>query len=69
MAKVLLEAVRPHVNLYRDPKTSIAWVEDGSTGSGHSCHPNIHHTGSVRGMKSLGYWEAKDRVVESHGFK
>lgn len=68
MAKVLLKVIRPHVQLYRDPKTGIAWVEDGTTGNGHSCHPNISSTGSVRGMKSLGYWNKQDRTVRSHGW-
>lgn len=26
-------------------------------------HPSIHHTGSVRGMKKLGYWGKHDRCV------
>lgn len=48
--------------------TGIVWIEDGSTGVGHSCHPNIDATGSVRGMKKLGYWGEKDVCVRSHGF-
>lgn len=54
--------------LHRDPKTGIAWVKDGSTGLGHSCHANIDGTGSVRGMKALGYWGNEDRTIRSHGF-
>lgn len=26
-------------------------------------HPSIHHTGSVRGMRKLGYWGKADKVV------
>lgn len=26
-------------------------------------HPSIHHTGSVRGMKKLGYWGKHDYCV------
>lgn len=26
-------------------------------------HPSIHHTGSVRGMKKLGFWDKKDECV------
>lgn len=26
-------------------------------------HPSIHYTGSVRGMKKLGYWGKRDRCV------
>ena len=66
--KVLLQVIRPHVKLYRDPRTGIAWVEDGTAGIGHSCHPNISSSGSVRGMKDRGYWGKNDRTVRSHGF-
>ena len=64
----LLRDVNPHVHLYRDLKTGIAWVEDGYTGMGHSCHPNIAATGNVAGMKNLGYWDKTDQTVRSHGW-
>lgn len=67
MSKILLETIRPNVKLYRDSRTGIAWVEDGNTGCGHSCHPHIDASGSVRGMKSLGYWKQKDRTVRARG--
>lgn len=67
MSKVLLEAIRPHVKLYRDPKTGIAWVANGESGCGHSAHPNIDATGSIRGMKAQGYWRKADRCIRSHG--
>jgi len=54
--------------LYRDDKTGIAWIEDGTTGTEISVHANIDTSGSVRGMKNLGYWKRKDRTVRSHGF-
>ena len=60
--------VRAHVNLYRDPKTGIAWIEDGTSGTGLSAHPNIHASGSIRGMRDRGWWGKKDRTVKSHGF-
>ena len=66
--KVLLEVIRPHVKLYRDTRTGIAWVADGESGCGHSAHPNIDATGSIRGMKERGYWRKDDRAVRSHGF-
>ena len=28
-----------------------------------ACHPSIHYTGSVRGMKRLGLWGKHDRCV------
>lgn len=28
-------------------------------------HPSIHYTGSVRGMKKLGYWGKHDLCVRS----
>jgi hypothetical protein len=68
MAKVLIKQVGEYQKLYRDDKTGIAWVENGSTGLGHSCHPNIDSSGSVKGMKDRGYWGKKDRTVRSHGF-
>lgn len=66
--KQLLEEIAPHVKLYRCTRTGIAWVEDGTTGCGHSCHPSIDPTGSVAGMKKLGYWNKTDRTVRTHGF-
>ena len=68
MAKKLIGNVSDYQRLYRDDKTGIAWVEDGSTGLGHSCHANIDASGSIRGMKDRGYWGKKDRCVRSHGF-
>lgn len=67
-SKRLVTQISPHVQLFRDTSTGIAWVEDGTSGQGHSAHPNIDITGSVKGMKQLGYWHPNDRVVESHGF-
>lgn len=66
--KTFIREVKPYCNLYRDSKTGIAWIEDGSTGCGHSCHPNIDASGSVRGMKERGYWNKDDTTVRSHGF-
>jgi hypothetical protein len=67
--KVLVLKVDEHTRIYRDTRNGIAWVEDGRSGTGHSCHPNIDRTGSVRLKKARGDWDKKDRVVESHGFK
>lgn len=66
--KKRIREIRPYVTLYRDTNSGIAWVEDGTSGNGHSAHPNIHATGSVAGMRKLGYWGEKDRAVKSHGF-
>lgn len=68
MSKVLLREVRPYVKLYYDNKNGITWVEDGSTGLTHSCHPNINTSWSVRGMKDKGYWGKEDVTIKSHGF-
>lgn len=68
MAKQLLKEIAPHIKLYRDTRTGIAWVENGSTGNGHSPHPNIDASGSVAGMKKQGYWDQTDQTVRSHGF-
>ncbi len=31
-------------------------------------HPNIHYTGSARGMKNLGYWGKNDYCVRSGNY-
>lgn len=66
--KKLIREINEYTRLYRDDKTGIAWIEDGSTGMGISVHSNISSTGSVRGMKNLGYWDKKARTVKSHGW-
>jgi len=68
MRYIFLGQVGEYQVLKRDTRTGIAWVENGSTGMGHSAHPNIHYTGSIRGMKARGAWGKKDRCVRSHGW-
>ena len=68
MTHTLVKVIIEYVELHRDYKTGIAWVEDGRTGNGHSAHPNIDATGSVKGMKQHGYWQKNDRTVKSHGY-
>lgn len=70
MAKIKLNDPRlgEYQELFRDTKTGIAWIEDGSTGNGHSAHPNIDATGSVKGMKQRGWWDRDAITVRSHGF-
>jgi len=67
MAKVLIKQISEYVALYRDEKTGIAFVENGTVGCEHSCHANIDASGSVRGMRRLGYWREDDRVVRGNG--
>lgn len=33
-----------------------------------ACHPSKHCTGSVRGMKKLGYWGQHDHIVRCGQF-
>jgi len=66
--KALIKEIRPHVKLYRDSKSGIAFVEDGITGCGHSAHPNIDNSGSVSGMKKQGYWDKNAKTVKARGF-
>lgn len=67
MAKRMIKELAPYIELYRDEKTGITWVENGSTGNEHSAHPNIDASGSVRGMKELGYWDKDDVTVRCNG--
>jgi hypothetical protein len=60
--------IEPHVNLFRDPRNGIAWIENGRTGTSHSCHPSIDRTGNLTGMRKNGGW-GNATVVQSHGFK
>lgn len=65
--KKMVREINEHATLYRDDVSGIAWIEDGSTGMGISIHSNIDISGSVRGMKKLGYWRKADRTVRTHG--
>ena len=68
MSKTLIRQIDKHIELYKDEQNGLAQIEDGTTGIEHSCHPHIDGTGSVSGMKKLGYWDKQDRIVRSHGF-
>lgn len=68
MKPQLIKVIREHVELFRCNNTGIAWVEDGRTGNGHSAHANIDASGSVKGMKSRGYWKPDARTARTHGF-
>jgi hypothetical protein len=67
MAMKHIKSVGSYKELYVCDRTGIAVVRDGSTGMSHSAHPNIDASGSVRGMKRLGYWGKKDTVVRTNG--
>jgi hypothetical protein len=45
----------------------ISMVTDGSTGTATHSHAVIDASGSVKGMKNLGYWKKGDRVVKAWG--
>ena len=66
--KTFIKKLAEHIELHFDERSGIAWVENGNSGNGHTCHPNIDASGSVAGMKKLGYWRKEDRTVRSHGF-
>ena len=66
--KTFVKNLAEYIELHFCERTGIAWVADGTTGSGHSCHPNIDVTGSVRGMKNLGYWHKEARTKRSNRF-
>lgn len=63
--KKFIKQIEEHVILYRDDKSGIAWIKDGRTGLGISVHSNIHVSGSISGMKTLGYFVCdKDNRLE-----
>lgn len=64
-----IKDVDKYVHLYRDDNTGVAWVVDGRSGCVHSVHPNIHYTGSIRGMKRQGIWKHSDVVVKAWVYK
>ncbi len=66
--KTKIKDLEENVTLYTCKKTGIAFIENGKTGTIHSCHASIDSSGSVRGMKKLGYWLKKDRTVKTNGF-
>ena len=70
MAKTLeiIAHVGDFKDVYRNKTTGIAFVQDASSGCRYSCHSNIDITGSIRGMKSNGYWGKKDRCIKSNGY-
>jgi len=68
MTKQHLGNIKPYVDLYRDDRTGIAIVEDGTSGTGHGPHPSIDSSGSVRGMKELGHWRKDAQTVRALGY-
>ena len=70
MAKHLIKNLDEEgiIQLFRCTRTGIAWVENGKVGIGHSAHPNIDGTGSIRGMKKQGYWRQDARTERTHGY-
>lgn len=67
---VMLKEIRKindTVALYRDDRTGLAFAKDSVRGCSWSVHPSIDASGSVRGMRKLGYWGKDDKVVRCHG--
>ena len=62
------EGLRLDGNLCQIKRKNIVVIENYSTGGGYSAHPNIDKTGSVSGMKRLGYWKKDDKTVKQDGF-
>ena len=63
-----IEKIDDCAELYVDNKTGIAVIRDGATGLQYSCHPSIDKTGSVLGMKRLGYWNKNAKTARAGGF-
>lgn len=64
----IIREIEENVTLCRDDKSGLAWIEDGKTGNKVSVHANIDNSGSVSGMKKLGYWKNNAKTVKSCGF-
>lgn len=65
-AKLICQ-IDKHINLYKDMKNGIAFITNGDTGDLHGAHPCIDKSGSVKGMKNIGYWKKDARSVRSNG--
>ena len=65
--KDLLKTINPHIKVFRDRDTGLAYVNNGLTGGRYTCHPNIDESGSVEGMIFQG-WDKDDVIVEVSGF-
>lgn len=48
-------------------KGNLYCIENYSAGTEHSAHPNIDASGSVTGMKKLGYWRKDATINRTHG--
>jgi len=46
----------------------VVVIENYSTGGGHSAHANIDISGSIKGMKKMGYWGKNDVTHKQGGF-
>jgi len=63
MSKTFIKQLAEYVELHRDAKTGIAWINDGKTGCEESLHPSIDKSGSIKGMKKKGYWGKNDKII------
>lgn len=46
----------------------VVTIDDHSIGCRMSAHPNIGQSGSVAGMKNMGYWRKNDVTVRQRNF-
>lgn len=47
---------------------TICTIWNESLGMEHCAHPNIDKTGSVKGMKSRGFWREEDKIYSKGGY-
>lgn len=66
MKQKVVKKIDEETLIYRDERTGMAFAK--KRGENFSIHPNIHKSGSVKGMKKLGFWGKKDRVVRVGDF-
>jgi hypothetical protein len=66
--KLTSEGLRLNNQLCKIHRGKVVTIENNSVGIGHSAHANIDASGSVKGMKSLGYWGKNDVTLKQGGF-
>jgi hypothetical protein len=65
--KKYVRKIEPHIDLYKDTRTGLAWAKNSKTGRVISVHPFISARESSKGMLSAGFWSRKDKLITTYG--